>query len=101
MGQTQNDCDGILGGDSPLSAAGVAYARAAAALIARREAQISRVEGQADSHGDEAGSALVMTGTLRRYSEHVECLAACMACKVTGGRVALRLQALNELCAGK
>ena len=108
VGQTQNDCDGILGGDSPLSAAGVAYARAAAALIARREAQISDEEGQADSQGRVGSqglvgsapspSALVMTGTLRRYSEHVECLAASMASK---GRVALRLQALNKLCAGK
>ena len=42
-----------------------------------------------------------VAGTLRRYSEHVECLAACMASKATEGRVALRLQALNELCAGK
>ena len=78
MGQTQNDCDGMLGGDSPLSAAGVAYARSAAALIARREAQIgaeergaeergAEGEGQAEGQGDGAPppSALVMTGTLR------------------------------------
>ena len=109
MGQTQNDCDGVLGGDSPLSAAGVAYARAAAALIARREAQISAEGAQAggqDGQGLAGGapppppSALVMTGTLRRYSEHVECLAARVACDAER-RVALRLQALNQLCAGK
>ena len=80
MGQTQNDCDGMLGGDSPLSAAGVAYARSAAALIARREAQIgaeergAEEEGQAEGQADGAPppSALVMTGTLHHhYSEHV------------------------------
>ena len=73
MGQTQNDCDGMLGGDSPLSAAGVAYARSAAALIARREAQIGAEERGAEEEGQAEGqadgtpppSALVMTGTLR------------------------------------
>ena len=77
--------------------------------IARREAQISAEEAQAggqDGQGLAGGapppppSALVMTGTLRRYSEHVECLAARVACDAER-RVALRLQALNQLCAGK
>ncbi len=41
-----------------------------------------------------------VAGTLRRYSEHVECLAACVASQAER-RAVLRLQALNELCAGK
>ena len=74
--QTQNDCDGVLGGDSPLSAEGAAYARAAAMLIARRETELqAELQGEMQAEmqggaGHATESALVMTGTLRRYSEH-------------------------------
>ena len=122
VGQTTNDKAGCLGGDTPLSPDGLNYAKAAAAVIAEREMSDDLLVDGAPPR-----AALVLTGTLRRYTQHAEFLAResvdqrcasltaekCAAgavglsdaekraAEAAGKRVVLKLQMLNELCAGK
>lgn len=126
VGQTINDNAGCLGGDTALSPEGLKYAKAAAAVIAERE-----MSDDLKVDGAPPRAALVLTGTLRRYTQHAEYLAresvdhrrrlksgevglrsgevglstaqhaTINAAEAAGKRVVLKLQMLNELCAGK
>jgi len=60
-GQTLNDERGVLGGDTPLSRAGLVYSEAVCAFVAARERSSELRERGC------AGHAIVTTGTLRRY----------------------------------
>ncbi|CAJ1396300.1 unnamed protein product [Effrenium voratum] len=88
VGETEHDRRGILGGDSELTELGLQHANAVAGLVAERE----RVAGK---------PVLVMCGTLTRHLQTVEALKA-VACSDSGrtSRTVLKLQRLNELCAG-
>jgi len=91
-GQTTNDERGILGGDTGLSHAGIVYSRAVCEFIARRERSKQLCEKGC------AGHALVMTGTLKRYEQLTRIL---LEEYQPHTRTVLRLQRLNELCAGQ
>lgn len=81
-GQSENDRKGIRGGDTTLSDAGREYAQAVASLISSRPRTSS------------AGEPLVLTGTLRRYSQMCELLVRAMG---EAKPQALAMRALNEL----
>ena len=68
VGETTNDLQGVLGGDSPASPDGLEYARAVRAHIETREAS----EDLRDSNGRPPPPAMVLTGTLRRNVQMAE-----------------------------
>jgi len=72
VGETTNDLQGVLGGDSPASPDGLEYARAVRAHIETREAS----EDLRDSNGRPPPPAMVLTGTLRRNVQMAEVLCA-------------------------
>lgn len=87
MGETENDAIGLLGGDSPLTHAGSRYGRALAAFLAKKETKYG-------------SAALVMCGTLTRHLQVAEYLKVAHLLQPPVSRVVLKLQRLNELCAG-
>ena len=117
VGETTNDTRGFMGGDSPLSEAGLVYARAVRDWLEQREADDDLL-----IDGESPPPAMVLCGTLRRYTEMGNVL--CRAEKEheegapapsLGGReppsdgggerrdrrMMLQLHRLNELCAGQ
>ena len=92
-GQTLNDTSDIVGGDSPLSADGLEYARATVALLARRIASWSTAEKLA---GTQHSNPAIISGTLRRYSPMID-----MMRKQIQPTSVTRLTRLNDLCAGE
>ena len=88
-GESENDSNGIRGGDTDLSTDGSIYSAALAALVSSR--------GRAAP-----GSPLVLTGTLKRYQQVAQML--CTAAEHTEGgwdqATRVQLKALNELCFG-
>ena len=72
VGQTMNDLQGVLGGDSSLSHEGLQYARAVRDHILAREAS----EDLALGGGHRPPPAMVLTGTLKRNVEMAEMLCA-------------------------
>jgi len=85
VGETEHDRMGILGGDSPLTDAGHQHAGALARFVAEREQAAGK-------------PMLVMCGTLTRHLQTVEALKAVRLSRKQ--RKVLKLQRLNELCAG-
>ncbi|EOD23848.1 hypothetical protein EMIHUDRAFT_238995 [Emiliania huxleyi CCMP1516] len=90
---TLNDTSDIVGGDSPLSADGLEYARATVALLARRIASWSTAEKLA---GTQHSNPAIISGTLRRYSPMID-----MMRKQIQPTSVTRLTRLNDLCAGE
>ncbi|CAE7387375.1 unnamed protein product [Symbiodinium sp. CCMP2456] len=87
VGETEHDRKGVLGGDSALTYAGKQHAAALARFVSERE--------------EAAGKPmLVMCGTLTRHLQTVEALKAVRPNCGQKPRKVLKLQRLNELCAG-
>ncbi|KAL1496544.1 hypothetical protein AB1Y20_014150 [Prymnesium parvum] len=83
VGETANDLRGILGGDSHLSREGREYARAVGSFLRSRETSPElRVDGELPP------PAMVLCGTLRRYSQMAEEITTAMstAARVTDSR---------------
>lgn len=87
VGETENDRQGVLGGDSPLTKTGARYGRALDEFLSDREV--------------ESGiPALVMCGTLTRHLQLAEYLKVARKLGPVQMRAVLKMQRLNELCAG-
>jgi len=72
VGETSNDLQGVLGGDSSLSTDGLEYARAVREHVLARE----RSDDLRDAAGQPPAPAMVLTGTLRRNVQMAEVICA-------------------------